>query len=308
LLLFGLLVPFLALLTKVCFPLLIHIIAAFDEHLRKSLIVNVPILETTLCLSEGILVSSITIPVEHTLYDYFYDSKFLSWRQWSKMIEEDGISCTSQKAFTEDLIRISYLVRICFSQDSHVLIHSNHEGSGKSTCLKHAFDAFSTKKGVKRVFLSIHEKTPSTEFGTFMQKTLFQKRHKTVGLGPGDSLIAMVDDLCNESISANPALFGTWRSYVERSGWYSNGQFLTVEDLRVGITLCTSKRYTIPDIQKRALCHFINFPLADNHDEKLLEIGSIWMRESQQELVGPYFECFDEILVNITVGTRAFSN
>jgi hypothetical protein len=216
------------------------------------------------------------------------------------MIEEDGVSFNSQKAFTEDLIRIAYLVRICFSQDSHVVIHSNQEGSGKTTCLKHAFDAFSSSKEVKRVFMEIHGKTDLTEFKSFIEKHLVYKRHKTIGLGPGNSLIAMVDDLCNESISANPELFGAWRSYAERSGWYANGQFLHVEDLRVGITLCTSKRYIIPDIQKRSLCHFINIPLAYNLEAKLQEIGEIWTQDSHEMLQGPYFECFNEILVNIT--------
>jgi hypothetical protein len=251
---------------------------------------------------EGILASSITIPEENTFYDYFYDSKFLSWRQWSKMIEEDGITFNSQMAYTDDVIRISYLVRICFSQGSHVVIHSNHEGSGKTTCLKHAFEAYSLAKEVKRACMSMHEKIGLTEFSSFIQKHLFYKRHKTVGLGPGNSLIAMVDDLCHESISTSPALFATWKSYVERGGWYANGKFLHVENLIIGTTMCTSKTYSIPDIQKRSLCHFINFSIADNHEAKLQEIGSIWTRELHEDLNGPYYDCFNEILVNITCG------
>lgn len=244
--------------------------------------------------------SSITIPKDHTFYSYYYDSNFLSWRRWETMVEEDEMPKNSSTAFCTDLIRISYLAGICFSQKANVAIHSNLEGSGKTTCLKHAFEVHGSKKGVKKAFLSVNTNSSVLEFCKCIETHLVQKRHKTIGLGHGESLIVMIDDLFNESISNNSAMFDAWRSYSEQSGWYTGDHYLHVENLTIGITLRTSDHYRLQEAQQRSLCHFVNLSIADNSKEKLQEINKFWTTDSHLDLIGPYYECFGEILVNIT--------
>ena len=204
-----------------------------------------------------------TFPEEGLVYDYNWDLKERTWKNWLDTVPE--FSVDTERSFNEilvptvDSIRMKALSRLLLTNGKHVLL-PGPTGTGKSVNTAQLL-TYELDEAYLTLTMTFSAQTSANQTQDQLDSRFDKRRKGIFGPPVGKKFILFVDDLNmpkKETWGAIPPL-ELLRQYMDHSGWYDRKQkekpFLTIEDLII-VSACGPPGGGRQDVPERLQRHF----------------------------------------------------
>ncbi|EFC47930.1 hypothetical protein NAEGRDRAFT_78559 [Naegleria gruberi] len=248
---------------------------SFDKFMRKT-------------MKENSITS--VYPDEGLVYDYFFDSEDVVWKNWAVVTPELEINNNTQFRDmivpTIDTMRSSWLVKKLIQNDNHVLC-VGPTGTGKSQVISQVL-----LKEIPEEFIPLviffSARTEANAVQNIIDAKLDRRRPGVYGPPQGRKYIIFIDDInmpTKEQYGAQPPI-ELVRQWMDHSGWYeySNERlpFRMVENLTY-IAACGPPGGGRNTVTNRLMRHFTFISFPEMQHDSLSKIFSTILNKSYIE-------------------------